>query len=99
MPKYSLIPFDLQTAPLITIESELNISKDALFISYKLKGAVNELDLGLAVPNHARVMNLWNKTCFEFFVKNSTDTYLEFNFSPVFEWNCFKFEKIKSNKI
>ena len=33
------------------------------------------------------------KTCFELFLKNSRDQYLEFNFSPCFEWNCFYFPK------
>ncbi|MBC7712702.1 MAG: hypothetical protein H7177_05160 [Rhizobacter sp.] len=99
MAKFALTPFDLTTAPDIRIDSELNTTSDAVFISFKLTGALSRVDLGKGIPQHSRVMNLWEKTCFELFIKNSEDHYLEFNFSPDFEWNCFHFEKKKSPPV
>lgn len=93
MAKFSLKPFDLFSAPAITIDSELNNNKDSLFISYKVQGELSQLDLGAGHPHHARVIKLWEKSCFELFIKNLDGSYMEFNFSPEFEWNAFYFEK------
>lgn len=93
MAKFTLVPFDTTSAPNITIETELNTTHESVFISYKVQGDLASIDLGPGVPNHARVIKLWEKSCFELFIKNSKDNYIEFNFSPEFEWNCFYFEK------
>ncbi len=91
MAKYSLISYDQNTAPDITIECELNSTPESVFISYKLQGALSNIDLGEGNPHHARVMKLWEKSCFELFIKNADNSYIEFNFSPEFEFNCFYF--------
>lgn len=93
MAKFSLTPFEAALAPTISLDCELNQTHDSIFISYKLQGALGSLDLGTDTPKHARVMKLWEKTCFELFIKNVHDSYIEFNFSPEFEWNCFYFAK------
>lgn len=94
MAKFSLIPYEPKTAPEIVIEAELNTNQDALFISYKVTGKELPLiDLGHEIPQHKRVIKLWEKTCFELFIKNQKDSYVEFNFSPEFEWNAFYFVK------
>ena len=39
-----------------------------------------------------RASKLWQSTCFELFVGNPDQAgYLEFNFSPSGQWNCFSF--------
>lgn len=93
MAKFSLIPYEPKSAPKIKIDCELNQARDSIFISYKVQGALESLDLGTGVPKHARQIKLWEKTCFELFIKDETNSYIEFNFSPDFEWNCFYFEK------
>lgn len=93
MAKFSLIPFDLEAAPKIDLTSELNQNDESLFLSFRIKEGVQLLDLGNGTPHKERVSGLWEKTCFELFIKNPNDQYVEFNFSPVFEWNCFYFEK------
>lgn len=93
MAKFVLLPYDTNKHPKIEITSELNLSEDAVYISYKITGSLDELDLGDGTPVHERKIKLWEKTCFELFIKNSKDQYIEFNFSPVFEWNCFFFNK------
>lgn len=40
----------------------------------------------------SRKRELWNTTCFEFFLKNEgQEGYYEFNFSPSGYWNCYSF--------
>lgn len=93
MAKFSLIPFDPSSAPGIAIETEFNLSEESVFISYRIKQGLSSIDLGSAAPNKNRLMKLWEKTCFELFIKNEKNQYIEFNFSPSFEWNCFYFNK------
>ena len=93
MSKFTLVPYALDSAPAISIDCELNTTPESLFISYKVQGELSEVDFGQGQPNHARVMKLWEKTCFELFIKTCENSYIEFNFSPEFEWNCFYFPK------
>lgn len=93
MAKFSLIPYDSKTAPDCDVQIELNQNSDSFFVSYSLKKNIGLVDLGPSTPHKERVMKLWEKTCFEIFIKNEKDSYVEFNFSPNFEWNCFYFQK------
>ncbi|MDD4973533.1 MAG: hypothetical protein PHY93_04240 [Bacteriovorax sp.] len=93
MAKFSLIPFTQENAPDITIEAELNYNEESVYVSYRIKKGTPLIDLGCSTPNKSRVLKLWEKTCFELFIKNKNDQYIEFNFSPNFEWNCFYFDK------
>lgn len=93
MAKFSLIPHAFLPAPDITIETELNLNSESVYISYRIKKNLPLIDLGSSTPNKARRVSLWEKTCFELFIKNKNDQYIEFNFSPNFEWNCFYFNK------
>lgn len=98
MAKFSLIPFDKNKSPLLELTAELNTSEDAVFISFRINEGVEQIDLGNGTPKKERITGLWERTCFELFIKNEKDSYIEFNFSPVFEWNCFYFEK-KGNAL
>ncbi|MGZ3788543.1 MAG: hypothetical protein ACXVLQ_08480 [Bacteriovorax sp.] len=93
MAKFFLVPFDKHTAPDIKIEVELNNHSESLFLSFRIKEGLSLIDLGSSTPRKERTMQLWEKTCFEFFLKNEEGSYVEFNFSPNFEWNCFYFQK------
>lgn len=93
MAKFSLIPFSELNSPPIILTSELNENEESLFVSYKLTGNLSEIDLEDGHSNHQRKSKLWEKTCFELFIKNEQNAYLEFNFSSIFEWNVFYFEK------
>jgi len=95
MAKYTLIPFNIDLSPNINLVAEINKNNESLFISFKIDKGVELIDFGSPTPNKERVLNLWEKTCFEFFIKNQNNEYLEFNFSPAFEWNCFYFKEIR----
>lgn len=93
MAKFSLIPFDLHASPKLSLEAELNQNAEAFFLSFRIREGLGLIDLGNGTPKKERVLGLWEKTCFELFIKNETGEYIELNFSPVFEWNCFTFKK------
>jgi hypothetical protein len=93
MAKFSLIPFESNKSIPITISSELNQTKESFFLSFKIEGSLSLVDWGTGIPEHSRAIRLWEKTCFEFFIKNEKNSYMEFNFSPDFEWNAFYFIK------
>ncbi len=93
MAKFALIPFNPASAPAIEIHSELNTTEESVYISYKVTGDLSSLDLGSGRSLHNRVIKLWEKSCFELFIKDASDSYVEFNFSPEFEWNAFYFAK------
>jgi hypothetical protein len=93
MAHFTLIPFEQVTAPQISIEAEFNHNEESLFASYRIQLGRDFIDHGNGTPRKERCIGLWEKTCFELFIKNEFDQYVEFNFSPVFEWNCFYFNK------
>ncbi len=93
MAKFSLIPFAPATAPKTNITIELNQNDESLFVSYRIQEGLELIDIGNGTPHKERVIGLWEKTCFELFIKNQFGQYIEFNFSPTFEWNCFYFNK------
>ena len=90
MTNFSLIPFDLNTAPAIAIDGEIDRDRDRLRIKYRLKGASQVVVPKKSLPT--RQYDLWEHTCFEFFLglKNS-NIYWEFNLSPAKHWNVFRF--------
>ncbi len=93
MAKFSLTPYNKATAPATEVLAELNQNEESVFISYRIQKGLPLVDLGSSTPHKERVLKLWEKTCFELFIKNEKDSYVEFNFSPNFEWNCFYFAK------
>lgn len=95
MPKFAITAYPTLPAPVVEMTAEFNQNADSIFISYKLTGDLNSIDLGTGTPKHKRVKNLWEKTCFELFIQNQKKHYTEFNFSPEFEWNAYYFETLR----
>lgn len=90
-----LIPFlkNLETEQ-ISLTSEIYQNDNEIILSFRLKQNHSIIDFGDYTPLKKRVIGLWEKTCFEFFIKNcENEEYIEFNFSPNFSWNCFYFAK------
>lgn len=90
--RFSLIPFFLKTAPQINIHGVVERNSNQLKIEYKLTGNLEQLILAEHADTPNRQHNLWQHTCFEFFlgIKNSTK-YWEFNLAPTGNWNVFQF--------
>ena len=93
MAKFSLVAFQPESAPRINLVSEINSNDESIFVSYRIDQGFELVDTGNSTPNKNRILKLWEKTCFELFIKNESDSYVEFNFSPNFEWNCFYFQR------
>jgi hypothetical protein len=93
MAKFSLVAFKPESAPRINLVSEIHSNDESIFVSYRIDQGFELVDTGNSTPNKNRILKLWEKTCFELFIKNENGSYIEFNFSPNFEWNCFYFQK------
>jgi hypothetical protein len=92
MATFTLFPYEKNNLK-IQVSSEIhNIERD-IYLSFRLTDPNSEIDLGEYRVNHERRLNLWEKTCFEFFIKNNHDEYFELNFAPNFAWNVFYFQK------
>lgn len=91
---YNLISFEGESP----FEVSLNLKTDQqyLTLTYKVSGDIDSLSLPPIEGNPSRRIGLWETTCFEFFIKNSSsDDYFEFNFSPSTQWNVFIFHQIR----
>lgn len=88
-----LRPFDETQGLSIYFSSQLKEKK--IFLRYELISDDDPI-MPLPVNNPAPADNLWQHTCFELFCKKvDTQSYLEFNFSPSGEWNCYHFENYR----
>jgi hypothetical protein len=63
-----------------------------LSITYTLRGNLADVLLPPPVASPARRHELWQSTCFEFFLAvQQTPQYWEFNLSPSGHWNVYRF--------
>jgi len=68
--------------------------KSKWMLVYELVGRIDSI----IIPNESLFgngRNLWEETCFEFFVRHPDGEYLEFNFSPTGKWSCFSFSSYR----
>ena len=95
---FNLVPFSLNTAPAVNISGEIERHNNQLKIEYKLTGNLSQLIIAEHARTPHRQYNLWEHTCFEFFlgIKDSTN-YWEFNLSPAGHWNIFYFANYRQN--
>ncbi|MUG99112.1 hypothetical protein F7734_45215 [Scytonema sp. UIC 10036] len=65
-------------------------------IQYALLGDLTEIEIAAPSDELARKHELWQNTCFEFFlgIENS-DRYWEFNLSPSGDWNVYRFDSYR----
>jgi hypothetical protein len=91
---FSLLPFPSgDILPDIEITGKISRCVNILTIHYDLHGNMAEVDIPTQVDKPIRKDNLWEATCFEFFlgVKDS-ERYWEFNLSPSGDWNVYRFD-------
>jgi hypothetical protein len=91
---FSLQPFpSTESFPNLKIAGNIARNANQLTICYTLGGDLKEI--AIAPPSNipSRKHELWEDTCFEFFlgIKNSTQ-YWEFNLSPAGHWNVYHFD-------
>lgn len=92
-----LKPFLSNTpVPQISLTARVSYDKRCLKIGYFLRGDLSQIKLPSTENREKRRDNLWQTTCFEFFlaVFNSPE-YWEFNLAPTGDWNIYRFTKYR----
>jgi hypothetical protein len=94
---FSLQPFSSnQQQPNIKITGKISRLSKKLTINYTLSGDISAVDI--TPPSHTpvRKFELWEKTCFEFFIGiKDSPQYWEFNLSPAGHWNIYSFDNYR----
>lgn len=96
-----LIPFDShQQLPIdITCFGKL-IGQSTLDIKFILSGNINDILIDPPVENSQRTDKLWEKTCFEIFIKSDeSSSYWEYNLSPSSNWAIYGFSAYRQGKF
>ncbi|OUL24902.1 DOMON-like domain-containing protein [Nostoc sp. 106C] len=91
---FSLQPFPSTNQLLdLKIVGKIVRNDNQLAIEYTLLGDIEEVALHPPSQTPSRKHELWQDTCFEFFlgIKNSPK-YWEFNLSPAGHWNVYRFD-------
>ena len=94
MTHFSLIPFpDNRPHPEIEITGQIEQFNQQLSITFLLTGEIEKIAVTPAAPNPFRRNELWQTTCFEFFLAlKGSPKYWEFNLSPAGYWNIYRFD-------
>ncbi|MEL6494124.1 MAG: DOMON-like domain-containing protein, partial [Cyanobacteria bacterium J06623_7] len=97
MSSFSLIPFDVDTAPAVTVTGTIERYQNQLDINYCLKER-SQIIIHDPAAQPTRQFDLWEHTCCEFFLGlQGTSQYWEFNLSPAGHWNVFRFPDYRQN--
>lgn len=94
---FSLRPFDTKFDPaVLNLSGQVRRSDRTLTIEFKLFDAESQV----LIPDSkfpSRQHNLWQTTCFEFFIgMQNSSQYWEFNLSPSGDWNVYRFENYRA---
>ena len=113
MNSFTLIPFNENAAPSVGVTGKIERNDNQLKIEYNLERshplqslqqvtnpqrAVSQVIIPEAVNNSTRQFDLWEHTCFEFFLgSRDSSQYWEFNLSPSGNWNVFRFPNYRQD--
>jgi len=99
MTHFSLIPFpDNRPHPEIEITGQIEQFNQQLSITFLLTGEIEKIAVTPAAPNPSRRNELWQTTCFEFFLAlKGSPKYWEFNLSPAGYWNIYRFDDYRQS--
>ncbi len=75
------------------VDGTLHLTGEQLRIDYRLHPTAQPVRWPEPSLSPSRLDGLWQHTCFELFIApNASSQYLEFNFSPSGDWNCYAFD-------
>ncbi len=97
--QFKLKPFSLtQAPPDLDFNARIIQDQQQLKINYQLQGDLAQLFLPTSTEQPQRKNDLWQTTCFEFFlaVFNAPE-YWEFNLAPTGDWNAYSFRDYRRN--
>jgi hypothetical protein len=91
MTDFKLHPFSIDpTSREIELAGKVDLQDRLLSIEYHLQGDLETVVIPSAHPIPSRKSQLWETTCFEFFIGiPGNANYWEFNLSPAGDWNVF----------
>jgi len=90
---FSLLPFPAPRTPNISVTGLISLQHNILALHYSLAGKTEDVLFPPISPNRSRRAELWNSTCFEFFLAiKDQDPYWEFNMSPSGDWNVYRMD-------
>jgi hypothetical protein len=91
MTDFKLHPFSTDLIlPAIELTGRVELQDTLFSIEYHLQGNLETVVIPSAHPIPSRKSQLWESTCFEFFIGvPGNDNYWEFNLSPTGDWNVF----------
>ncbi|MBW4424932.1 MAG: DOMON-like domain-containing protein [Nostoc desertorum CM1-VF14] len=91
---FSLQPFpSTKSLPNLKIAGNIARNGNKLTIRYTLGGDLKEIVIPPPSKTPLRKHELWQDTCFEFFVGiKDSQRYWEFNLSPAGHWNVYRFD-------
>lgn len=77
----------------VQITGSIFRNEHQLAINYNLIGDLTEINIAAPANPPSRKDELWQDTCFEFFVGIAgSPRYWEFNLSPAGDWNVYRFD-------
>jgi hypothetical protein len=98
--RFSLLPFERETAPQIQIEGTVSRQDCQLDLSYSVSDPSAILLLPSWREHPVRRDELWQSTCFEFFLGiPDMPSYWEFNLSPAGDWNIYHFQDYRQGMV
>ena len=69
-------------------------------LCFDVTGEVDQIIFDTTLPNGKRTDDLWQKTCFELFVKDlNTENYWEYNLAPSSNWAIYGFSAYRTGKF
>jgi hypothetical protein len=90
---FELTPFSAPEIPKIKITGSVVREENVLTIQYAVSGMMEKIRLPHLNPQPGRKTELWQTTCFEFFLAfPDQPQYWEFNISPSGDWNVYRME-------
>jgi hypothetical protein len=95
--QFILYPFSLENSP-FNWQVKANLISDLhdLMIHYQVFGDFDKIQIPPAIKEPTREDNLWENTCFEFFIGMvNFPVYWEFNLSPSGNWNVYSFSNYR----
>jgi hypothetical protein len=94
---YSLKPFaSTGLSRQFEVTGSISLNSGILVLRYILTGPLAKIVIPEPVVKRERRDNLWEDTCFEFFLAPvNAERYWEFNVSPAGHWNVYRFESYR----
>ncbi len=77
------------------LHCSIHHGRNTMEITYQLQGDVSSLEGIVPKKDSHFCDNLWQTTCFEFFLRGHENSYIEWNLSCSGQWACYQFSRYR----